>query len=303
MDDIFYYPAILKFAVLHILPCLDSEEMAQSRKTELDVDRRFATSLGLSAVEAIQAGFYISKSGQKVIWKDAVEKTCAAKLSIPPDAALPEHQHTTFAKTIIQVCNETTLGAAFRLVGQGLKSLALNFANGVETGGGFLHGARAQEEVICRSSALYQTLLDDPMYEFHRKRPSPDSSDWAILSPDVPVFRLDDGTSLEQPWLFDVITCAAPYAPRVGKQESAQLLKQRIHRVLAIAQAYGYETLVLGAWGCGAFGNDSYQTACDFRSALENEFSGAFSNIVFAISDWSEERKFLGGFRTVFASE
>ena len=98
-------------------------------------------------------------------------------------------------------------------------------------------------------------------------------------------------------------TCAAPYAPRVGKQESAQLLKQRIHRVLAIAQAYGYETLVLGAWGCGAFGNDPYQTACDFKSALENEFSGAFSNIVFAISDWSEERKFLGAFRTVFASK
>lgn len=288
---------------LHILPCLDSEEMAQSRKKELDIDRRFAASLGLSAVDAIQAGFYISESGEKVAWKEAVEKANASKLSIPPEAILPEPSPTKFSETRIQVSNETTLGAAFNLVEQGLNPLALNFANGVEIGGGFLRGARAQEEAICRSSALYQTLLNDPMYEFHRKRQLPDSSDWAILSPNVPVFRLDDGTALEKYWLLNVITCAAPYAPRVGKEESAQLLKQRIHRVLAIARAYGYETLVLGAWGCGAFGNDSYQTASDFRTALEEDFSGAFSNIVFAISDWSEERKFLGAFRKVFASE
>jgi uncharacterized protein (TIGR02452 family) len=60
-------------------------------------------------------------------------------------------------------------------------------------------------------------------------------------------------------------------------------------------------SLVLGAWGCGAFGNDIHRTARDFRQALENEFSGAFSDIVFAITDWSPERRFLGPFREVFA--
>jgi uncharacterized protein (TIGR02452 family) len=80
-------------------------------------------------------------------------------------------------------------------------------------------------------------------------------------------------------------------------------LRRRIHRVLAIARAFGHATLVLGAWGCGAFANDPYRTAIDFRSALENEFSGSFSDIVFAITDWSPERRFLGPFRDVFASE
>ena len=47
-------------------------------------------------------------------------------------------------------------------------------------------------------------------------------------------------------------------------------------RVLAIASAYGYEALVLGAWGCGAFGNDPACTASDFREALETDFSGHF---------------------------
>ena len=122
---------------------------------------------------------------------------------------------------------------------------------------------------------------------------------WVIYSPDVPVFRQDDGTELDRLWLLSFITCAAPYVPKIGP-ESGDLLQKRIHRVLAIAQAFGYSTLVLGAWGCGAFGNDPRRTAVDFRAALENDFSGAFSDIVFAITDWSLERRFLGPFRDVF---
>jgi uncharacterized protein (TIGR02452 family) len=141
------------------------------------------------------------------------------------------------------------------------------------------------------------------MYEEHRKRPRPDSTDWAIYSPDVPVFRSDDGTELGHPWLLSFITCAAPYAPAIGQPEAGDLLQRRIHRVLAIARAYGYSALVLGAWGCGAFGNDAHRTAIDFRHALENEFSGVFFDIVFAITDWSLERRFLGPFREVFTSK
>jgi hypothetical protein len=34
--------------------------------------------------------------------------------------------------------------------------------------------------------------------------------------------------------------------------------------------------------------------------ALWSEFAGAFSQVVFAITDWSAERRFLGPFRDVF---
>ena len=98
----------------------------------------------------------------------------------------------------------------------------------------------------------------------------------------------------------DFITCAAPFAPTIGKVTSAILLRHRILRLLTIARCSGYTSLVLGAWGCGAFGNDPHRTAEDFRSAIEKDFAGHFSTIVFAITDWSPERRFLAPFRAVF---
>ena len=286
---------------IHILPCLDSEELAEARRRELDIRRDVATELGRSAVEIARTGFYFNSAGEKVEIGELVSRAVSGRKSLRPDASLPTPQSRSFSETRLQIANETTLGVSRRLVESGHRPLALNFANGIHPGGGFLDGARAQEEVLCRSSALYRMLVGDPMYDEHRKRPRPDSTDWAIYSPEVPVFRQDDGTELDQPWLLSLITCAAPVATRIGQPESGDLLQKRIHRVLAIAEAFGYSTLVLGAWGCGAFGNSPRRTATDFRQALENEFPGAFSDVVFAITDWSPERKFLGPFRDVFA--
>ena len=283
-----------------LLPCLDSAEMSACRERELNIPRDSAAALGRSAVDAATKGHYIDCAGMKVDWSRDVQAACRAKRSVHPDDPLPSHEHAPFSETTIQITNETTLGASLRLTERGLRPLALNFANGIYPGGGFLRGARAQEEVLCRSSALYQTLVDDPMYEEHRKRQLPDSTDWAIYSPDVPIFRADDGMETQKPWVLSVITCAAPYAPAVGQPTAGMLLRRRIHRVLAIAQAYEHSALVLGAWGCGAFRNDPQRTAVDFRQALLNEYRGAFSDIVFAIADWSPERKFLGPFRDNF---
>ena len=280
----------------------DSLEHARARSEELRIPRNVARDLGLSALEAIRTGHYAHEA-RAVDWSDAVADAIAQRRSLPPDATLPDPPVASSRELSVEVVNETTLGAARRLVDQGRRPLALNFANGIEPGGGFLDGARAQEEVLCRSSALYATLEDDAMYEAHRRRPRPDSTDWAILSPRVPVFRRDDGATHAGSWLLDVITCAAPFAPVLGKQEAGDLLEERIGRVLAIARAYGYMSLVLGAWGCGAFGNDPTRTAQDFRAALEGRFAGAFDRVVFAIADWSPERRFLGPFRDVFAAE
>ena len=89
--------------------------------------------------------------------------------------------------------NATTLEVARGLADEGHRVAALNFASARNPGGGFLTGARAQEESLARASGLYAMLLDDPMYDHHRSRKDPLYTAWVIYSPDVPVFRLDEG--------------------------------------------------------------------------------------------------------------
>jgi uncharacterized protein (TIGR02452 family) len=284
---------------LAVLPCWDGDDQAEARRRELSLSREAAAGLGRSALQASRQGWYMTTLGERVDIRRAVEAATTSRLSIPPEATLPGPTQRDLI-THVQVANETTMGAARRLVDAGHKTVALNFANGFQPGGGFLDGARAQEEVLCRSSALFVTLDGDAMYEAHRRWGGSASSDWAILSPDVPFFRLDDGVALDRPWPLSVLTCAAPVAMRVGSAASA-LLSARIHRVLAICRAHDFEALVLGAWGCGAFGNDPASTAAHFRDALAGPFLGAFRKVVFAIADWSPERRFLGPFRDTFA--
>ena len=79
-------------------------------------------------------------------------------------------------------------------------------------------------------------------------------------------------------------------------------MDERIRRALDIALAHGHATLVLGAWGCGAFGNDTDTIAELFHSALYGDYRDAFARIVFAILDWSKNDRFIGPFRDRFAA-
>ena len=299
--DLFVNAFLRPTMSLQFLPVLDSAALAEARRAELDLDRGFAAELGRSAVGISEQGWYENTQGERVELRQMVTQALARRRSLPPGAALPEGAASSRPLTRVQVTNETTLGAARRLGKAGCRTLALNFANGVHPGGGFRHGARAQEECLCRSSALFLTLRGDAMYDAHLQRPTPDSTDWCILSPEVPVFRRDNGAVCARPWLGNSLTCAAPVASRVGQPLAGDLLQRRIHRVLQVARAFGYDGLVLGAWGCGAFGGEPGRTAQDFRTALAGEFDGAFAEVVFAIADWSPERRFLGPFARVFS--
>jgi uncharacterized protein (TIGR02452 family) len=283
-----------------VLPCADSPDTGNQLRQALQLQRADASALGQSAVDTVERGFYTNTSGSRIALAPMIERSKEGTRSIKPEDPLPELPPPGQKVTRVQVANRSTLDAARRLAVQKKPSLALNFANGIHPGGGFRSGSRAQEEVLCRSSALYTTLAGDPMYESHRKRRRPDSTDWVILSPDVPVFRTDDGSDLNEPWLLSFISAAAPVATAIGQPLAGDLLQSRIRRVLTIAAVFGYEALVLGAWGCGAFGNDPYRTAEDFREAIKTDFRGQFSEIVFAITDWSPERRFLGPFRDEF---
>lgn len=201
--------------------------------------------------------------------------------------------------------NETTLSGAQRFSRQGRSSVVLNFASATRPSGGFLNGARAQEEYLARSSGLYQCLRDHPMYAFHAQQDDPLYTDYVIYSPEVPVIRGDDGVLLEVPYTVSILTAPAMHADRVSPNRHEEInpaMWSRILKVLAVGLAHGHDAIVLGAWGCGAFGNDGEAIASLFRKALTENFQGAYRNIVFAILDQTRDHAFIGPFQRAFRS-
>jgi uncharacterized protein (TIGR02452 family) len=272
----------------------------------MSISRDRAAQLGSETVRILEARRYLTSAGTTVPIGDLLERAIGGTRSYPPDQVLAEVEPGS-KPTHIEVANETTLAAAGRLIEAGLRPVALNFASATNPGGGFLSGARAQEESLFRSSGLHACLVDNPMYAFHRAQDDPMYSRYAVYSPDVPVFRTDHGTLLDEPYLCSFITCPAVKAKVVRERDPSrrpeirEAMGERIARVLTVAALHEHETLILGAWGCGAFGNDSQEIADLFREALTARFRGIFTWVVFAITDWSEDNRFIGPFRRALA--
>ena len=63
-----------------------------------------------------------------------------------------------------------------------------------------------------------------------------------------------------------------------------------IRLVLSIAASHGQQTLVLGAFGCGVFGNDLKAVVTTFYTLLQGEFAQCFARVIFtALSDQDYE--------------
>lgn len=214
-------------------------------------------------------------------------------------------------ETEISVRNCTTFSAAKSLVDAGYTDpLCLNFASAKNPGGGFLSGSQAQEECLARASALHQSLVSKmTYYEVNRSHTSALYTNHIIYSPGVPVFRSDSDTLLQEPYLVSIVTSPAVNAGAVRKNEHSNVsliqptMQARIRSVLAIAKARGHNAIVLGAWGCGVFGNDPSDVARWFAAALldDSRFAGAFDRVVFAVLDFAEDAPTFEAFRKVLA--
>ena len=182
----------------------------------------------------------------------------------------------------------------------------LNFASATNPGGGVAHGASAQEECLCRCSALYPCLntprMRDGFYSPHRNAGDPLHNDDCIYSPDVLVFRADDETAALLPkdgrFRVDVLTCAAPNLRarpsnsmnpgdgqervRISGAALRELIGKRVRRMLNLAAEQNAEVLILGAFGCGAFANPPELVAEKMRGALE-DYGNCFETVEFAV--------------------
>lgn len=169
------------------------------------------------------------------------------------------------------------------------KVAVLNFASYKNPGGMFLKGSRAQEECLCHESFLYNVLceFEEEYYSQNRKTLRRAMyTNRAIYAPDVHFYHNGGDVTC------DVITCAAPnfsagakYA-NVDSATNSKALFSRIRFVLDVAAVQKVDTLVLGAFGCGVFGQNPTEVAEIMRD-LAGKYP--FAEVIFAIPDPNHE--------------
>jgi uncharacterized protein (TIGR02452 family) len=173
----------------------------------------------------------------------------------------------------------------------------LNMASGTSPGGYVLGGANAQEEALCRQSTLYPCLNSDiprrDYYNFHKSLNSTAYSGAVIYTPNVTVIDRDP----DEEFQVDVVSAAAPNLHRKSSRygddrstanlteaESADIIVARTAKILNICAMHGVDTVVYGAWGCGAYANNNRLVASGFRRLLfDDGYAKMFDTVCFAV--------------------
>lgn len=192
----------------------------------------------------------------------------------------------------------------------------LNFASFLRPGGGFISGADAQEESLCRYSTLYPVLHNylnsfykenvklmrnvSPRDVYLYKNRALVSEQILFCYPHMHNFSFSDISRDQFRWILKnaqnpagkatVITCAAPNKGEGLRQREPistdyidKVLDDRIYFVLLLAQKYKIEHLILGAFGCGVFKNNPYTVFDIFRNHLNGDFKNVFHTVAFAV--------------------
>ncbi|CAF2937552.1 unnamed protein product, partial [Rotaria sp. Silwood2] len=214
--------------------------------------------------------------------------------------------------TEVKVVEDDCLYVYATLTAEGYRPVLLNMANAETSGGGYRHGAAAQEENLFRRSDIYLSL-DAELDDTHRtkrywctndaKEKLLEANDkiypiqefGAIYISGITVFRdvEDKGYALLEDPLYNVNVIALPaYQQPELKHNNEVLLtgkyaagtRKKIENFFAIAHKHGHDSLILSAFGCGAFKNPPFHIALLFKSVIE-QYAGYFKTIYFAIID------------------
>lgn len=268
--------------------------------------------IALETAEILKSGSY-RVHGTDVDLRESLARSKAETRCYDP-VALNELVHSLkpaeATEANISVGNETTLDGAQDLLQHSESVAALNFASAKNPGGGFLGGAEAQEEAICRPSTLYSSLETqmENYYEANRRGSNALYSDRTIYSPHVQVFRDEEGEFLEQPYELAFVTAPAPNRGALEHNspgllsEVEPVFRRRIVSVLAVMAHHGHRNVVLGAWGCGVFRNSARDVATWFHHALvELGWQSHFDHVRFSVLDRRNDGTFEA-FADQFAS-
>ncbi len=213
------------------------------------------------------------------------------------------------------VTRKKTFEAAAEYARRGQTVAVLNFGSAFVPGGGGHKNALTQEECLCRESTLYpcisHNMCMEQFYQYHRDyfdsyghigRPYDLYNDDMIYTPHVMVFKTSDKFPVlmpEKEWFdVDVITMAAPNIKGEPSAKSepmvstlVNIFEDRFSRVMISALQHKVDVLILGAFGCGDFGNDPMVVATGAARALE-KFRDAFDTVEFAVYETGRKKCF-----------
>jgi len=153
----------------------------------------------------------------------------------------------------------------------------LDFASDSEPGGGWRgNQTGTQEESLCRASSLGRAL---------ERLPYPIPTYGFAHVPEVIVFRDISGEIVSQPFKVGVLAACLRDIGGDGDPDAKQRahLESKISGVLSTMAAFGYDGIVLGDWGCGAFGNPPALVAQAFARALSGEYADTFAEVAFPV--------------------
>lgn len=186
----------------------------------------------------------------------------------------------------------TTGDALVHFAAQGARVCGLNFANGARAGGGYARGALAQEEDLCRRIPSLFTSLQraeqQGLYPFGPSGPGRYAD--VLFTPSLLLVRRNQQQGFqvlpEAQWSeVSLVSAAAPNV-KAGEPCDEELLYRAVLSILAAPKHREPETttLVLGAWGCGAFGGEPAVVSELFARALAESGLGAlYEEVHFAI--------------------
>lgn len=200
-------------------------------------------------------------------------------------------------RTQLVVKNLDCLYAAKELHDKGLNPLVLDMASDGHFGGGYMQGARAQEEDCCRRSGLCMAADTQHGLQSRNFYPlSSQSTSAGLYVPHVPVFRAanDKGyQNLDQPFEVGFGIVAAFNSPSLDystgrprlRENDAAMTREKIRSFFEMAYRNGHKSVVFGALGCGAFRNPPEHIAQLAVDVINREFAHCFKEIVIAVRD------------------
>lgn len=199
---------------------------------------------------------------------------------------IPEIKREKYFSVAENTIKTTTIQAVLDRAGHG-NITALNFANAMYAGGAYVLGGNAQEESLCRASMLYYTIRNQKdYYRRNRLHILPDYTNTMIYSENVPVIRNENGKLLEKPVLCNFITSPAVnrnFAKFMFSDKKINnIMYSRIKKIIMLALEKKTDILILGAFGCGMFGNKR-ETIFPMFEEIINKYVPDSVEVIFAI--------------------